>query len=323
MDNENPFIIANNFLKKYPNLDPVSAKDHIKLELISSILSKCTNDFHLTGEEFDTLRNIEPNLIEFPVKNKKDLVKLVGKYGDSGTAGAYVFKNKFNGFYYVGSSISLAKRLSTGYFGLNLGDRKIDLAIRDAGLDSFFLYLYILPNKLVGNLENTVDKRKIQILTLALEQILILLFNPEYNVLKVASSLRGYKHSAEALQKISEVHRGKTVSKVTKKKISDAQKGEGNSFYGKTHNEETLKKMSEGQKGRTHSEETKTKIREAKISEAKGTTVEVLDIETNEKKEYISIRQAAADLNTYPMTILRCIKNKKNLLDRYQIKKKE
>jgi len=65
------------------------------------------------------------------------------------------------------------------------------------------------------------------------------------------------------------------------------------------------------------------KISEAKISEGKGMTVEVLDIETNEKKEYISIRQAAKDLNTYPMTLSRCIKNKKAYLNRYQIKTKE
>ena len=299
------------------------AKDLIDLELISSILSKSIDNFYLTGEQFENLSNIEPTLIELPVKDKKDLIKVVGKYGDSGTAGAYVFKNKLNGFCYVGSSISLAKRLSTGYLCPNLGDRKIDLAIKYAGLGSFLLYLYILPNKLVLNLDSTVDKSKIQNLTLALEQILILLFNPEYNILKVASSLIGYKHSVEALQKISEAHRGKTVSEVTKKKISDALKGEGSYFYGKTHTEETLKKMSEAHKGRTHSEETKTKISEAKISEGKGMTVEVLDIETNEKKEYISIRQAAKDLNTYAMTLSRCIKNKKAYLNRYKIKTKE
>jgi hypothetical protein len=88
----------------------------------------------------------------------------------------------------VGSSKSLANRLCTGYFVPKLGNRKIDLAISDAGLYSFYLDLYILPKELLENLDNTVDNGKIKSLTLALEQILILEKNPEYNVLKVAGS---------------------------------------------------------------------------------------------------------------------------------------
>jgi hypothetical protein len=57
----------------------------------------------------------------------------------------------------VGSSISLSNRLATGYLGPKLGNRKIDLAIKDAGLDYFYLDLYILPKRLVENLDNTVD----------------------------------------------------------------------------------------------------------------------------------------------------------------------
>jgi len=49
--------------------------------------------------------------------------------------------SKTNGYSYVGSSIYLANRLSTGYMGPKLGNRKIDLAITDAGLDSFNLDL--------------------------------------------------------------------------------------------------------------------------------------------------------------------------------------
>ena len=66
-----------------------------------------------------------------------------------GIAGVYVFTNKTNGYSYVGSSISLSNRLMTGYLGPKLGNRKIDLAIKDAGLDSFYLDLYILPKELV------------------------------------------------------------------------------------------------------------------------------------------------------------------------------
>jgi hypothetical protein len=52
---------------------------------------------------------------------------------------------KLTGFY-VGSSISLSNRLTTGYLGPKRVNRKIDLAITDAGLDSFNLDLYLLPH---------------------------------------------------------------------------------------------------------------------------------------------------------------------------------
>jgi hypothetical protein len=43
--------------------------------------------------------------------------------------------------------------------------------------------------------------------------------------------------------------RGKTHSEETRRKISEANKGENNHFYGKTHTEETRRKMSEANKG--------------------------------------------------------------------------
>ena len=67
----------------------------------------------------------------------------------------------------------------------------------------------------------------------------------------------------------------------TKRKLSEARKGERNSMYSKHHSEETKRKLSEANKGRQFSEETKRKISEAgkgkhrseetkrKISEAK------------------------------------------------------
>lgn len=188
LDNENPFVIVNNFLKDYPKLaeDPILAKEVITLELITSIL--CINNFHLTQEEFDFLLSIKPSIIESPIKDKEDLLKLAGNCSDNRSPGVYVFKHKVNGFRYVGSSICLTKRLSNGYFKSKLGSRKIELAIKEYGLDSFSLYLYILPQ---------VDTIDIKNWILVLEQILILYFNPEYNILKVVGSapMIGRNHS--------------------------------------------------------------------------------------------------------------------------------
>lgn len=52
--------------------------------------------------------------------------------------------------------------------------------------------------------------------------------------------------------------------KCSKKKMSEAKKGEKNNFYGKTHTEETRMKMSTARKGKQFSEEHKNKIGEAK-----------------------------------------------------------
>jgi hypothetical protein len=75
-DNENPFIIVNNFLKKY-SLEIV--KDHINLQLIASILSRHIPDFNITAEEFNILSNITPVRLELPIRDKDVLVKQVGK----------------------------------------------------------------------------------------------------------------------------------------------------------------------------------------------------------------------------------------------------
>jgi len=74
-------------------------------------------------------------------------------------AGVYVFTNKNIGFSYVGSSISLNNRLSTGYFSTALATRKINIVIADLGLHSFYLDLYILPVELL-------EKKLFQVRTL-------------------------------------------------------------------------------------------------------------------------------------------------------------
>ena len=56
---------------------------------------------------------------------------------------------------------------------------------------------------------------------------------------------------------------GKHFSEETKKKLSEANKGEKNPMYGKHFSEEHKKKLSEANKGRHHSEESKKKMSEA------------------------------------------------------------
>ena len=138
----------NNFLTKYPSKE--LAKKSIDLNLIHSIFH--SPDFKLTLEEFNLLRNIQPIWFDLRITDKSKFIQTVGKYarkGTKGVAGVYVFTNKNSGFSYVGSSISLVNRLTTGYFSTALATRKINIAIADLGLHSFYLNLYILPVELL------------------------------------------------------------------------------------------------------------------------------------------------------------------------------
>lgn len=84
--------------------------------------------------------------------------------------------------------------------------------------------------------------------------------NPMYG--KVSWN-KGKILSEETKQKIREKRAKQVYTPETCKKISEAHKGEKNSFYGKKHSEETRKIMSEKAKmrgGRKHSEETKMKL---------------------------------------------------------------
>lgn len=75
----------------------------------------------------------------------------------------------------------------------------------------------------------------------------------------------GYVHTEEAKRKMSESR--KNMPDKIRQKISIANKGERNPFFGKKHSEETRKKMSEAWKNREsnwknkkHSEESKAKM---------------------------------------------------------------
>jgi group I intron endonuclease len=129
------------------------------------------------------------------------------------------------------------------------------------------------------------------------EQHYLDLLKPEYNILGTAGSPLGFLHSVESIAKMSEAkkgnknrlgknhselakgkmsaaHIGKILSDKTKAKLSEIKKGENNPLFGKTHSEETKNKM----------------------SEALGTAIKVLDLETNETSTFSSITKAAKSI---------------------------
>ena len=103
--------------------------------------------------------------------------------------------------------------------------------------------------------------------------------NPSTKTRKKMSDVKkGKPLSKEHKRKISEANKGKTLSEETRNKLSEANKGEKHPNYGKTFSEETRrklseshknmseetrKKMSEARKGKTHSEQSKRKVSDA------------------------------------------------------------
>lgn len=169
------------------------------------------------------------------------------------------------------------------------------------------------------------------------EQYYINLLKPEYNILKTAGSMLGYKHTEKALAKFI----GRKHSEITRKKISDGVRAAEVGRKGRIISEKTKAKMSASALGRrfTHTEETKLKISEKKlgkkhteITKAKisqgllnrsshppGTKISVSNIQTGEILFYDSIRSAAKELGTNHTTIRNYIKSKKLFQDIYYI----
>lgn len=148
------------------------------------------------------------------------------------------------------------------------------------------------------------------------EQHYIDKLKPEYNILKIAGSSLGYRHSDETRAKISnslvgEKHPlfGLNHSDETIEKISNSLTGERNPMFGKTESQHP-------RFGKQHSPETREKISIFKAGQPRpqgagkpSQLVEVIDIKNNIKTSYDSISAAALALNIKPATITKYFSN--------------
>lgn len=162
-------------------------------------------------------------------------------------------------------------------------------ALLDHGFSAFSLSIIVYIDI------TDLSKEEARKLILEQEQYYIDLLKPEYNILSIAGSSLGYKHTEESLIKISKTHSGKTVSAETKALLSEALSGENH--HGKTHSANTKAKMSlamsgenhpRGMLGRTLSAETKAKISEAMTGENNPNFGKSLSAETKAKLSEIN-----------------------------------
>ena len=134
-----------------------------------------------------------------------------------GNSGIYAFVHIETGICYIGSSINLADRIMDHINGYS-SNQHLQYAIAKYGLPSFaFVILqYCIPSDLLELEQHYLDI------------LFSLPTNLRYNFLPTAGSSLGYKHTEEALAKLSE-----------------ANSGANNPMYGKTHTPESKAQISD------------------------------------------------------------------------------
>lgn len=166
------------------------------------------------------------NLIKFysNAEESKSIILLENK----NKSGIYKWENKISGEFYIGSAVDLSKRMSEYY-----RESYVTHPSRGKSIICFALVKYGYNNFSLSILEYC-DRTEV----ISREQYYLDLLNPSYNILKYAYSSEGYKHTLEAIKKISLAKKGKFIK-------------EDNSFYGKTHTEEVKELMSQAALKRT------------------------------------------------------------------------
>lgn len=113
------------------------------------------------------------------------------------------------------------------------------------------------------------------------EQYYFTELKPDYNILELAGSSLGYKHTSATLELFKE----REVNEETRKNLSLAATG-------RVLTEEDKKKISDARKGITLSVETRSKISAAAVAH-RGVTVKVKNINTDIEVEFTSLTDAA------------------------------
>lgn len=208
-----------------------------------------------------------PQLLPIKIYSNADKEKDI-KYEDNrNKCGVYRWVNLSYHKCYVGSSINLSKRFSL-YYSLevlkNAKNRSlICKALLKYGYSGFKLEIleYCHKSEVLSREQHYLD-----------------LLEPEYNILKVAGSTLGYKHTEE------------TISK----------------FKARLIKPEHLIALREHLSKHNVSEEQRAKAKERilALNEQKGIRVEVTDIRTQLTTIYTSIRKAADSLGSYNKALI-------------------
>jgi group I intron endonuclease len=247
-------------------------------------------------------------------KNNIKLVSLVKSYANSkllkddifkdnrNQSGIYRWVNNMNGKTYVGSGLNLEKRLRSYYNEneLNKNPRPIQDALLKYDHKNFTLEIleYCPKSKLIER-----------------EQFYLDILIPEYNILKYAYSLLGFKHSQESIEKL----KAKIVSPEHKEILSSIHKG-------KVVTDETRRKLATAtanyRKSNPLTPEALANIK-AKTLAREGVSVLILNTRTNEGRMFTNQTEAGEFLGVTRQAIYNAIKRSSLIHGIYLITKKE
>ncbi len=148
-----------------------------------------------------------------PLLERKEIYSFL-----KGKTGIYMFFNKENGSFYIGSAVDLSRRVNyyfqNCYFKHN-PNSIIGKAILKYKMANFSLVILEFCDK-----ENLLSRETHYIKT----------YNPAYNILKEGNNLLGYKHKLESISKIGKASLGRIHSTEVRIRISDSQKSRLENF---------------------------------------------------------------------------------------------
>jgi group I intron endonuclease len=167
----------------------------------------------------DKLNNIPAEDMFIGIKDSKTDILL----NIRNKAGVYMFFNLVNGDAYVGSSVKLDRRFRVHISCIGSVNLPLYNALNKHGLNNFvFLILqYCDPSALHSSAKPSPPLRSacggikhlkmyeaapLEDLCLGLEQSYLDLYKPKYNILKLAGSSKGFKHSPETIAKLKTSH---------------------------------------------------------------------------------------------------------------------
>jgi group I intron endonuclease len=221
---------------------------------------------------------------------------------NSNKSGIYRWVNNISKNTYVGSAINLSKRLRSYYQKAELtkkNARPINQALLKYGYSNFSLEILEYCSK-----DNLLERENYYLDTL----------KPEYNILKYAYSLLGYKHTAKSIEKL----KSKKISPEHKLLISLTHKN-------KIVNDETRAKLSAAiadfRAKNPLSEEKLANLRNKSI-EREGVAVSVFNSQTNEVKEFTNQTEAGKFLDVSRQAIYNSIIRNVPIKKIYHISKK-
>nr|YP_009262055.1 hypothetical protein [Chrysoporthe austroafricana]AMX22130.1 hypothetical protein [Chrysoporthe austroafricana] len=289
--------------------------------------------FYVADSSGASSKNNSKDIIPVVIYPDADLDKSRILAENLNTICVYRWVNKINGDIYVGSSTNLRIRLYTYYSlgSLSQSSRIIDRALLKYGYSNFSFEILEYCTK-----ENVIER----------EQYYIDFFKPVYNIVEKAGSTLGYKHTDLSKAKMRNFQLSEEVRKVKLQSVAKA--GEANRVKVVVVNIKTLEKkeyLSMTEAGEalgvhrnnignamknkrviqknfivcatSEKEVIAEEIRLANLSQeekkagaSSRVKVVVENINTLEKKEYLSMTEASKALGVHKTTIVKAIKNK-------------